>query len=358
MKILIYLGHPAHYHTVSHLLPKWAEEGYEPILVARDKDVLLQLLEGLPYRTHQVPSRKGKDWWSIFFSTLRREWRIYRLTLKERPAILIGTDITIAHAGYWTGTPSLLINEDDTEVVPKLAHLGFRYATQVLSPHSCNITPYEKKKLSYKGVHEIAYLHPRRFTPDREQVEELFADGKERYAIIRISALNAHHDKGIGGMTPELVRELIRRTEPHARPWISSEKELPEDLEPYRLSSSPDRIHHVLAFAELLVGDSQTMTAEAAVLGTPSVRYGDLVGRLGYLDALEKEHGLSFGFGTEAPEAMLEKVASLISRTDLKDEWERKRDAFLEEADDPTELIQKAVERAVDKTVERKKGGL
>lgn len=46
-------------------------------------------------------------------------------------------------------------------------------------------------------------------------------------------------------------------------------------------------MHHVMAFASLYIGDSQTMAAEAGVLGTPFVRFNDFVGRLSYLHELE-----------------------------------------------------------------------
>ncbi len=358
MKILIYLGHPAHYHTLSHLLPEWAEEGHEPILVARDKDVLLDLIQGLPYRTLRFPSRKGNSWWSIFFHTLKREWKMYRLTLKEKPGILIGTDVTIAHAGYWTGTPSLLINEDDSQAVPKLAHLGFRYASRVLSPHSCDITPYEKKKLPYHGVHELAYLHPSRFTPDPEQIKELFPPDGSPYVLVRVSALTAHHDKGLGGLDSDTVRALLERISPYATPWISSEKELPEDLEPYRVQVPPEKIHHALAHAKLLIGDSQTMTAEAAILGTPSVRYSDLVGRLGYLDELENAYQLTFGFVVDEKERMLEKVSALLKEEKLDEQWKEKRELFLKDSDDPLDLIRSTVDRALKKAEEKRRRGL
>ena len=42
-----------------------------------------------------------------------------------------------------------------------------------------------------------------------------------------------------------------------------------------------------MAFASLYIGDSQTMAAEAGVLGVPFVRFNDFVGRIGYLRELE-----------------------------------------------------------------------
>lgn len=358
MKILIYLGHPAHYHTVSPLLSEWHEEGHEPILLARDKDVLLELLEGSPYRIIRFPSRKSRSWWSIFSSTMKREWKMYRLSLKERPAALIGTDVSIAHAGYWTGTTSILLNEDDTAVVPKLAHLGFRYADEVIAPYSCDITPYAKKKRGYQGVHELSYLHPDRFTPKTKRIEALFPEDGRPYALIRVSALNAHHDKGIEGMDEDLVRELLKRITPYAQAWISSEKALSKDLEKHRLKIPAADMHHALAFAKILVGDSQTMTAEAAVLGTPSLRFSDLAGDLGYLEELEKSYGLTFGFGTEEQKAMLEKLDELLVDAELRTKWKEKQELLVQASDDPLDQIRIAVNDAVKKEEEKRKGGL
>ena len=42
-----------------------------------------------------------------------------------------------------------------------------------------------------------------------------------------------------------------------------------------------------MVFASLYIGDSQTMSAEAGVLGVPFVRLNDFVGRLSYLHELE-----------------------------------------------------------------------
>ena len=54
-------------------------------------------------------------------------------------------------------------------------------------------------------------------------------------------------------------------------------------------------MHHVMAFASLCIGDSQTMAAEAGVLGTPFVRFNDFVGRIGYLRELEDVYQLGYG---------------------------------------------------------------
>ena len=50
-----------------------------------------------------------------------------------------------------------------------------------------------------------------------------------------------------------------------------------------------------MVFSSLYFGDSQTMAAEAWVLGVPFVRFNDFVGRTGYLRELEDVYELGYG---------------------------------------------------------------
>jgi hypothetical protein len=54
------------------------------------------------------------------------------------------------------------------------------------------------------------------------------------------------------------------------------------------------------------------MAAEAAVLGTPSIRFNDFVGEIGYLQDLE-DRGLSIGIRASHPERLLETVAGILN---------------------------------------------
>ena len=75
-------------------------------------------------------------------------------------------------------------------------------------------------------------------------------------------------------------------------------------------------MHHVMAFASLYIGDSQTMAAEAGVLGVPFVRFNDFVGRIGYLRELEDKYELGYGIKASAEgsvDALCERVETLVS---------------------------------------------
>ena len=71
-----------------------------------------------------------------------------------------------------------------------------------------------------------------------------------------------------------------------------------------------------MAFASLYIGDSQTMAAEAGVLGVPFVRFNDFVGRIGYLRELEDKYELGYGIKASSPgsvDQLCERVEELVS---------------------------------------------
>ena len=55
-----------------------------------------------------------------------------------------------------------------------------------------------------------------------------------------------------------------------------------------------------MVFASLYIGDSQTMAAEAGVLGVPFVRFNDFVGRIGYMAEMEDVYELGYGIHASA----------------------------------------------------------
>jgi predicted glycosyltransferase len=334
---LFYLGHPAHYHNVSVVIQQLSAKGYNIVLVARAKDVLFELLEGLPYKIIYLKPKKGKGKVSLISTVVKREFVLYRIALKYKPKMLIGTDIVITHVGKLLGVPSVILNEDDAIEVPFLAKFGFKYATAVFSPNCCDISPYENKKIGYNGYHELAYLHPNYFTPNKTNIQALFKNGAT-YFILRFAELTAHHDKGKKGINLTVAKQLIEKLTPFGQVFITSERKLEPELEPYRIKIHPKNIHHALAFAEMYIGDSQTMAAEAAVLGTPSIRFNDFVGKLGYLEELEHKYGLTFGIPTDNPQALFNKVDELLKDESIKTTFKKRKEEMLKNCVDVVEF--------------------
>lgn len=339
MKILFHLGHPAHFHLFKNIINKLKTTNNEILIVIKKKDVLEELLSKSNYNyTNILPSGRKNNIIGISIGQITQDIKLYKFCKKQRPDLLIGTSVAISHIGQLLNIPSLNFNEDDAKVVPLYSYLAYPMATRIISPDICNNSFWQNKTNSYNGYHELTYLHPKYFILNKNIVEKYFPT-KNPYFILRFAQLSSHHDKGISGITYNIAKKLISLLKPHGNIYISSERKLESDFEQYRLNINPLDIHHVLAFAKMYIGDSQTMAAEAAVLGTPSIRFNDFVGKLGYLEDLEHKYGLTYGFKTSKPENLFNKIEELLRIPSLTEEWQKRQKKMLKDKIDVTAFI-------------------
>ena len=231
----------------------------------------------------------------ILWDMLVRDYRIVRLCRKHKIDLLTGSTPDIAHAGWWLRKWRINTGEDDLAVVPMFRYVGGPFMQCAVTPDPCDGGVLERITSHYPGYHELAYLHPNHFTPDPKIVEAYGIDTSKPYFVIRFASLNAHHDSGIKGINTEIAERLVKILEPFGTIYITSERPLEPQFEKYRIKINPLDMHHVMAFASLYIGDSQTMAAEAGVLGVPFVRFNDFVGRIGYLRELEDKYELGYG---------------------------------------------------------------
>ncbi len=337
MRILIHLAHPAHYHLFKHVVNRLRDE-HEVHISYNEKDVLEKLIdpEEVPVSWHRIRTggeRKGK--WAFLGQFVRKELGFFRLAKRLRPDILVGTPIIIAHAGWLLGIPSVIVNEDDFDVISSSTAIGYPFASVIVAPRSCSPGKWGQKTVHYDGYHELAYLRSDYFKPDRSVVED-YLGSPERYFLLRFSSLSAHHDIGKSGISTELALDLVAILEKHGKVFVNSEKQLDPALEAYKLPVHPRDIHHVLYFADLYAGDSQTMAAEAAVLGTPSVRYNDFVGKLGYLAELEHSYQLTVGISTGDTQKLRQTVETIVSDIKERQNWRDRAMEMQADKDDVT----------------------
>jgi len=184
----------------------------------------------------------------------------------------------------------------------------------------------------------LAYLHPKNFTPEKNIVEKYFHSDSP-YFIIRFAKLTAHHDSGIKGIDNSLALQIIDKLKPYGRVYITSERELDPEFEQYRIHINPLDMHHVMAFSELYIGDSQTMAAEAGVLGVPFIRYNGFVGRIGYLRELEDVYHLGYGIKPDNSEFLLSTLDSLLRMPNRAEIFQQKRQQMLSEKIDYSKFL-------------------
>ncbi len=217
----------------------------------------------------------------------------------------------------------------------------FPFADVICTP-SCFKKDLGKKQIRYNGYHELAYLHPDYFKPDPSVLDELGLKKDDKFVIVRFVAWQASHDIGHCGFNMEAKRKLVKELGKYARVFITSESPLPEEFKKYGIKIPPERIHDLLYYATMYIGEGATMATEAAILGTPSIYVSSFWDSMGNFNELEEQYGLIYNF--KEPEPAIQKVIELLQQQDLKQEWAKKRERLLKDKIDVTQFMMEFIE--------------
>ncbi|MCD4680711.1 MAG: DUF354 domain-containing protein [Bacteroidales bacterium] len=337
MKILFHLAHPAHYHMFKYVIRNLISKGHSIKITINTKDILEQLLinDGIQYENILQKRRKYNTKFHALLALIKKDIKLFQIQINGNYDIMVGTEAALSHIGWLFRKPVLIMDEDDVTVVPEAAKLSFPFATYVVSPVTCNLKKWSKKKIAYNGFQKLAYLHPKYFTPKEIIVNKLI-DKNVRFFLIRVSDLSAYHDKDNNGLTIEIIRKIIEILAPHGKILISTERKLPGDLSQYLLQAEFNDIHHYLYYADFLIADSQSMCVEAAILGTPSIRFSGFAGKISVLEELEHKFGLTFGIQITEHDKLYQKINELLQIKNLRQKWQAKRHKMLEDKIDVT----------------------
>jgi uncharacterized protein len=337
MKILFALNHPAHYHLFKNTFRTLQSHGHETMYVIKNKDILEKLMESdnQPFTRilENVRTRRRSNasiLYSVATELLMQDSHLYQLVHHDKPDILIGTDIAITHIGKLINRPSIVLNEDDFNINKLFCKTTYPFASHIISPFVCKTGKYSYKKVPYNGYQKLAYLHPAVFTPEKEVIRA-FNPSLEKFFLIRMVSFTASHDIDQAGLNIHLLRTMIERLEKEGKVYLSSEGQVLPEFSKYLLPSDPIHIHHILSAADLFITDSQSMTVEASVLGTPSIRFNSFAGKISVLEELEKKYGLTMGITNKNPKLLFEKIDELLKYPNLREEFQEKRRKMLEE---------------------------
>jgi len=287
MRILIDVLHPAHVHFFRNFHNEMEGRGHDLLITARDKDRSLDLLDhyGLPYEQLSVQKSGGAG---MATEMAQRTTRLVKVMRSFRPDVMTGImGPSIAVAGGLRRVPAVVFY--DTEFARQTNWFVYPLAHSVCTP-DCYQGRVRGHHVRYAGYHELAYLHPNEFEPQADRLKGFGLEPGEPYSIVRFVSWQAVHDKHERGLTATQKRSLVDVLEQWGRVLVSSEAELPPDLAPLAVTGPVEDIHHLLAFSQLVVGESATMSSEAAVLGVPAV-FIATTGR-GYTDDEERRYGL------------------------------------------------------------------
>ncbi len=335
------MGHPAHVHLFKNFIWELQKRGHRVLVTARDKEVTIDLLKVYNIE-HIVVGKIGNSKIDLLREWVIRDYKILKIAKKFNPDILMGmSNPCAAHVSWILGKKSILM--DDTEHASLTHKITYPFADVICTP-SCYKKDLGKKQVRYDGYHELAYLHPNYFTPTPSVLEFFGLKESDTYIVLRFVSWGANHDVGHSGLSLDDKRKAVHTFEKYGRVLITSEQELPDDLEKYRISATPEKIHDLLYYATLLYGESATMASECTVLGTHAI-FCDYAGR-GYTDEEEEKYDLVYNFKNEETmgEESLNKAIELLNNPNLKIEGKKKREILLKDKIDVTGFMVNFVE--------------
>ena len=337
MRVLVTIQHPGHVHFFRHPIAELEARGHEVHVFARESDVAVRLLEAYDI-DHEVLAGDADSLLSLAAVQATYELRLLRRARRIEPDVIAAIGgVAAAHVASVTGAKSLVFY--DTEHATLITKLGYPFADAISTPE-CYRDDAGPKQVTYPGYHELAYLHPDRFEPDPTVFEDVGLEPGTSFAVVRLSSWNASHDVGHGGFDDP--RTVVDRLEDAGlQVLLTVEGGAPAGLEPYEFETAPERMHDLLAYADVVLSEGATTAAEAAVLGTPAVYVNPL--SLGYTTELEAEYGLLFEYTGEARHVRgLERAVSIVEEP--ADTWERRRERLLADRIDVADLVVQQIE--------------
>jgi hypothetical protein len=354
MRILFNVGHPAQVHFFKNAIRILESKGHMCKITAVAKDVSLNLLDAYGFE-YDVVGYAHPNLFSKALELIKIEKKLYKIARTFKPDMLVGGsgNAYSAHVGKLIHKPSLVFEDSEKGAIEHL--LTDRFATVIFTPSS-----YKKKigenQVFLNGFKELAYLHPNYFQPTQIALDDLGLTKDDKFVIFRFVTWSADHDIGHHGIQNKV--HFVKELEKYTRVLITSEGKMDQELEKYRVRVSPEKIHDLLYYAQMFIGDSQTMTTEAAVLGVPAIRCNSFVGKddMSNFIELEEKYNLIFNFSDS--EEALKKALELIQISGLKNEWSKKREKLLGDKIDVTAFIVWFIENYPKSLKEAKAGFL
>ncbi len=326
-RVLVDINHPAHVHLFRHFITDMTARGNKVFVTAQNVPSITTLLTKYNIPFIKVGVKKDGLVWKYLVEAFHILQVLY-LVIVNRIGYGIGVSMVLPVVSKLSRMVSFSLDDDDLAVTPMFGRF-VSMASVILTPESLASEDRGPNRICHPSFHELAYLHPNRFRPDPAILEEVGVLPGEPFFILRFNAFKAHHDVGARGLSLDQKLALVALLEPHGKLFITTERAIEPALQAYQIPVSPEKIHSLMYYATMFIGDSQTMISEAALLGTPAIKLNSFAGRLSVPNEIEKRYGLCYSFLPAGFDQMVVRIKSLLDRTDIKQEWRRRQAVML-----------------------------
>ncbi|BAI60851.1 conserved hypothetical protein [Methanocella paludicola SANAE] len=348
MRIVVDINHPAHVHYFKNFIWQMQKKGHETLITASEKDISYKLLNNYEFDYIKLGAY-GKSLSYKILNIPALDVKMYGAVKKFNPDVFLGQgSIRGAHVSKLMNRPSIAL--DDTEHA-KLEHMLYVPFTDAVLTSTCFRKDFGKKQVRYNGYTELLYLHPNCFKPDPAVLDEVGLSKNDNIIILRFVSWDANHDVGQNGLSREMKHKFVKDLEKYGRVLITSEVSLDKELEKYKMNIKPERLHDLLYYSTLYIGEGATTASESAVLGTHAIYVNTL--RLGYTDEEETKYGLVYNFSDKKTmdRQAFSKAMELLQNNNLRSEGKAKREKLLRDKIDVTAFLMNFIENYQKDTI-------
>lgn len=333
---MIDIGHPAHVHLFKNFAWMLQRKGHKILFTTKEKECCRYLLEKYSFEYNLLGSAKvyivdkAVGLW-------QDSLKLLQTSKKFKPDLLLSHgSINLAFISLVTKKPHISL--EDTGNMEQIL-LYKQFTKVILSPESLRFD-FGRKHIKFRGYHELAYLHPKYFNPDRNVLKKLGVKEAEKFVILRFSAQAATHDFGYAGLPFRYKVKCAEEFSKYAKVFVSSEAKIDDPaLEKFLIKIPPENMHDTLYYATLVYSEGAKTASEASLLGTPAI-YVDFRGR-DYIKEQEKKYGTIFNFINSQfeYEKSIQKGVELLRNPNIKMQWSKKREKILQENIDLTAFL-------------------
>lgn len=331
MKVLFVVNHPVDPYVVFNCANAIIDQGGDVFFLIIEKESIIKdIIEANGFRNTVVGSSKQS-----FLGKLLNSLKIVpkiRSVVKSYKPYLVFSPRTPYVSYALANIKTHLISWEDTETGTYSYNNSIWRIDSLLMPESYYLEKKSDKIIRFNGYKELAYLHPKIFHPNISIIENLGLKKSDKIVLMRFSALNAMHDKGLDSVAVQnetKILEFIKHieTEYDAKVFISmTERSLNDKFEKYCLKIQPSDYSHFLSYCSLYIGEGTTTASEAGVLGVPWVNIQQT--KRGYLIDQEQNYGL--GMRINDLESAFEQAETYL-KNDIRSEWKEKRDKMIKD---------------------------
>ena len=332
MKILVDIIHPANIHYFKNFIFEMKKKNHNIIITSRDKDVTFDLLNAFKLDYINVGTGSigrgaiGKVLYLIF-----SEFKFLKIILKNRPDFVLSFgSAPLAHICWLFRIPH--VSFDDTEHAKLIKKLYVPFTPLILSPMSF-YSDLGVNHIKFDAYMELFYLHKDKFLADKNILNIIGIDIDEPFTIFRFVSWGAFHDIGQKGLSLQEKIELVLEAKKYGKVFISSEGQLPDQLTKFQINIPAEKLHDVLNYASLYIGEGGTTASECAMLGTPSI-YINSLPLMGYLKDCSKFNLL---FHLDNMNEIITKMHFILNND--KNYFIKQRDEMLKSKINPTDLL-------------------